>query len=156
MGRGFTLESRREPVDIEACLAAGQTVQFPIRGWSMYPLLTPGRDSVIVAPVKLEILRRGDAALYRRDGGILVLHRIWRVRDGGIWFVGDNQKEVEGPLRPDQVRGVMTAAIRKGRRIEVTDLRCRLYSRLWLLLRPLRPAISRAIHALRTRRGGAG
>ena len=136
-------------VDIEACLAAGETVQFPIRGWSMYPFLADGRDQAVVTPAEGTALRRGDVALYRRDGGILVLHRVWRHDAAGLWFVGDNQTAVEGPLRPDQVRGKLTALCRKGRMISAGDARYRILSRLWLLARPLRPAISHAVHALR-------
>ena len=135
--------------DIEALLAAGQTVQFPPQGWSMYPLLSDGRDQVIVAPAEGRQLRRGDVALYRRDGDILVLHRIWRVEKESLWFVGDNQRQVEGPLGRDQVRGVMTAVIRNGKHISVTDPRYRLLSRLWLTARPLRPALSRSAAALK-------
>lgn len=143
------MDGSKEKQDIEALLAAGQSVQFAPDGWSMYPLLESLRDQVVVVPIGERPLRRGDVALYRRDGGILVLHRVWRANARGLWFVGDNQKEIEGPLRPDQVRGVMTAMIRKGKRVEVTDLRYRVFSALWLLLRPIRPFIAKIVHALK-------
>lgn len=137
------MDQKTNKVDIEALLASGESVQFAPQGWSMYPLIVYGRDQVIVAPADGHKLRRGDVALYRRDGSVLVLHRVWRVSADGIWFVGDNQKAVEGPLRPDQVRGVMTAVLRKGKYISVTDASYRFLSGLWLLARPLRPVLSK-------------
>lgn len=136
------MDMRTNKADIEALLADGQRVQFPPRGWSMYPLITDGRDQVIVDPVEGHRLCRGDVALYRRDNGILVLHRVWKVSSDGIWFVGDNQKTVEGPLQREQVLGVMTAVIRKGKTVCSTDIRYRFLSRLWLTARPLRPLLS--------------
>lgn len=143
------MEMKTNKADIEALLAAGESVQFYPQGWSMYPLVVHGRDQVIVAPADGRTLRRGDVALYRRDGSVLVLHRVWRVTKNGIWFVGDNQKSVEGPLRPEQVRGVMTAVIRNGKYISVTDAKYRFLCGLWLLARPLRPVLSRIAAALK-------
>ena len=113
------MNSAGQKVNVAELLAQGQTVQFPPTGWSMYPLLVPGRDQVIVEPVDPAALRRGDVALYRRDQGILVLHRICRVRPEGFYLVGDNQKEVEGPLRPSQFLGRMAAVVRKGKTVSV-------------------------------------
>ena len=135
--------------NIEALLEAGHSVQFAPQGWSMYPLISDGRDQVIVIPAKGHKLRRGDVALYRRPGDILVLHRVWKITPEGVWFVGDNQKIPEGPLRREQIRGVMSAVLRNGKTIPVTDARYRLYNRLWLLARPLRPSLSRIAAALK-------
>ena len=136
-------------LNIESLLDAGHAVRFAPQGWSMYPLISDGRDQVIVVPAEGHRLRRGDVALYRRDGSILVLHRVWKVTEDGIWFVGDNQRNPEGPLRRDQVRGVMSAVVRKGKTIPVTNAGYILYSRLWLLARPLRPSLSRIAAAIK-------
>jgi hypothetical protein len=135
--------------DAEALLRSGSTVQLPPTGWSMYPTIVPGRDQAVIAPAEGHAPRRGDVLLYRRDGGILVLHRVWRVRPQGLYLVGDNQHQIEGPLRPDQVRGIMTALVRKGRTIPVTALRYRLPTGLWLLLRPLRRPVSLTVAAVK-------
>ena len=145
-----------EKQDAEALLRSGNTVQLPPTGWSMYPTIVPGRDQAVVAPIRGHVPRRGDVLLYRRDGGILVLHRVWRVRPQGLYMVGDNQREIEGPLRRDQVRGIMTALVRKGRNIPVTALCYRLPTGLWLLLRPLRRPISRAAAAVKRLLGRGG
>ena len=77
------------------------------------------------------------------NGGILVLHRIWKVSPEGIYLVGDNQKEIEGPLRPDQMRGVMAGMNRKGKFIPATNAVYRVLTGIWLWLRPFRPVISK-------------
>lgn len=128
--------------DIEKLLAQGEAVQFKPQGYSMYPLFVPGRDEAVVAPVDEKRLKRGDVVLYRRDKSILVLHRIWK-RKGDLFFlVGDNQREIEGPLRPDQIKGILVQIIRKGRRFSTGNYIYRALAGLWLWLRPLRPFLS--------------
>lgn len=53
-------------------------------------------------------------------------------------MIGDNQMEVEGPLRPEQIRGVLLAFIKKGRKISVKNPFYIVISRLWMLAKPLR------------------
>lgn len=119
----------------------------------MYPLIVPGRDEVYVEQVLPETLRRGDVVLYRRvEGNILVLHRIWKKERDTFFLVGDNQKEIEGPLADSQIKGKMTGILRNGHEISTANVIYRLYSRVWLWLRPCRPQISRMIHKLRRRR----
>lgn len=130
-------------------LRQGTCVQLPIAGYSMYPLLIPGRDEVILAPADHMPYRRGDVMLYRRDEGILVLHRIWKRTRDGYYMVGDNQKDIEGPLREDQLIGVMTGMIRGGRKITCGNMGYRVYSAVWLRLRPFRPLLSHIAAACR-------
>ena len=140
-------------IDIEQLLADGHPIRIKPRGYSMYPLFIPGRDEAIIEPVSPETFRRNDVALYRRDHGILVLHRICRITSDGFYLVGDNQSEIEGPLRPDQFRGRLTAVIRDGRQISVRNPLYRFLTSLWLFLRPIRPffhelcALLRRIHS---------
>ena len=70
-------------MDIEKLLEQGKRLRIKPRGYSMYPLIVPGRDEVFVERVSPESLRRGDVVLYRRrDENILVLHRIlWITRE---------------------------------------------------------------------------
>lgn len=135
--------------NIESLLRQGHSVQFPPTGWSMYPLIVNGRDQVIVEPADPEKLRRGAVALYRRRDSILVLHRVWKRTAEGFYMVGDNQVEVEGPLAPEQIRGVMTAVVRKGKTIPVTSPLYRFLTGAWLVLRPVRMVIMRPLAALK-------
>ena len=128
--------------DIEKLLIQGRAVQFYPQGYSMYPLFVPGRDQAVIAPADWEKLKRGDVVLYRRDESILVLHRIWKQKGRQLYMVGDNQKEIEGPLRLDQVRGVLVEIYRRGKHFSVKNPLYRFLSGLWLWLRPLRPLLS--------------
>jgi len=146
-----TLEVRQ---DIEQLLREGNSLCIKPQGYSMYPVLVPGRDEVIIEPVCVEKLRRGDVVLYRRDpvpgGNILVLHRIWKVKPEGFFLVGDNQKEIEGPLRANQMKGIMVGMNRKGRFIPASNPVYRCMTGLWLWLRPVRPVISKAVAAVKS------
>jgi signal peptidase I len=110
-------------------LELGETVPLVISGGSMTPFLVHGRDTVFLTPVNRE-LKNGDMIFYRRDNGRYVLHRVVKV--GKTYTcMGDNQFHKEPGLRHDQMIGIVTEFVRDGKTIPVTDLRYRLYSRLW-------------------------
>ena len=136
-------------MDIEKLLEEDNIIQMKPQGWSMYPLIYYGRDAAVIEPADVEKLKRGDVVLYRRDKGILVLHRIWKRTEEGFYLVGDNQVEIEGPLRPDQMKGRMIRVIRKGKEISVDSVGYKLYARVWLWLRPCRPVLSKIVHVLK-------
>lgn len=136
----------KERQDIEQLLAQGNGIQIKPQGYSMYPVLVPGRDEVVVEPIAERKLKRGDVVLYRRVAAdtehILVLHRIWKVKEDGIYLVGDNQREIEGPLMRSQMKGIMVGMYRKGKYISVQNPWYRLITNGWLFLRPVRPIIA--------------
>lgn len=134
-----------KPGSIEEQLEKHSSIQIYPQGYSMYPMLIPGRDQAVLTKASPEELRRGDVVLYRREDGMLVLHRLCRIRPEGFYMVGDNQTEVEGPLKGEQIRGKLTAFIRKGREIRVTNPIYRLAAWIWLLLRPIRDPIKRPL-----------
>lgn len=150
-------EMKTEKIEIEKLLSEGKTIQLSPIGYSMYPLFVPGRDMARIAPSDGARLKRGDVALYRRgdvaqDGkerGILVLHRIWKREGDRFYFVGDNQKEIEGPLSVRQIRGELIGFERRGRYVSVKNPVYRLLSALWLRLRPVRPLISGCVHRIK-------
>lgn len=77
-----------EKTDIEKIIKEGSSVQISPQGFSMYPLLFPGRDEVIIEPVSPDKVKRFDVILYRRKKeGILVLHRVCRHKKKAfIWL----------------------------------------------------------------------
>ena len=88
--------------DLEALLQDGNIIRIRPQGYSMYPLFIPGRDEALIESVSADTVRKNDVVLYRRDQSILVLHRICKITAEGFFMVGDNQSEIEGPLRADQ------------------------------------------------------
>ena len=60
-----------------ALLETVDVLPLEVSGSSMTPFLAPGRDSVLLAKPG-ETLRRGDIALYQRESGAYVMHRVYR------------------------------------------------------------------------------
>lgn len=115
----------------------GHEVALPVAGSSMTPFLGDGRDRVFLrAPDRP--LKRGDIVLYRRDGGIYVLHRIRRVRGGTYDVVGDAQSEIERGVRREQIFAVVTRAERKGKLIGPGCFHWRFFQYVWIGMVPLR------------------
>ena len=111
--------------DLEALLRDRNIIRIKPQGYSMYPLFIPGRDEALIQEVPVSSLPRNDVILYRRDQSILVLHRIARITPEGLFLVGDNQSELEGPLREDQVRGKLIAFVRRGKETQIGRASCR-------------------------------
>ncbi|MFR1950209.1 MAG: hypothetical protein ACLS3D_09630 [Roseburia hominis] len=117
----------------------------------MYPFIDPRRDEVVLAGIEDgSALRRGDVVLYRRENGMLVLHRIYKIGQDGLYLLGDHQTAIEGPVRREQVKGKMTGMVRDGRYMDVGNPGYRMLSVVWLWLRPARRAIM--VPAARLRR----
>ena len=71
--------------EIEPLLKAGVCIQIHPQGYSMYPFIDPRRDEVVLAGIEDgSALRRGDVVLYRRENGMLVLHRIYKIGQDGM------------------------------------------------------------------------
>lgn len=136
-------KDRGKEINIEALLDSGKSIQIYPRGYSMYPLFVPGRDQAVIVPAETGKLKRGDVVLYRREGSILVLHRIWKRNAEGFYLVGDNQSEVEGPLKEEQMKGVLCQIVRNGKSFSADDPIYRMLAAVWLRLRPFRPFLSK-------------
>ena len=137
--------------EIEPLLKAGACIQIYPQGYSMYPFIDPRRDEVVLAGIEEgSALRRGDVVLYRRENGMLVLHRIYKIGQDGLYLLGDHQTAIEGPVRREQVKGKMTGMVRDGRDMDVGNPGYRMLSVVWLWLRPARRVIM--VPAARLRR----
>lgn len=137
--------------EIEPLLKAGARIQIHPQGYSMYPFIDPRRDEVVLAGIEDgSVLRRGDVVLCRRENGMLVLHRIYKIRQDGLYLLGDHQTVVEGPVRREQIKGRMTGIVRDGHYMDVGNPGYRMLSAVWLWLRPARRVIM--VPAARLRR----
>ena len=130
-----------DKTDILELLQQNKTVQIKPMGKSMLPLLVEGRDEVILRPLNTKDLRRGQVLLYRGQFGILTLHRVYQVKNEGVYFVGDSQTKVEGPIPFDVIYGTMCGFIRNGKEHSVKEPLYRLIFGIWLFLRPFREKI---------------
>ena len=94
-------------------------IAFVPSGNSMWPTLKNRKQSVIVTK-KTEKLRIMDVALYRRENGANVLHRVIKPTDYGYIICGDSQFVFE-KVQEEQVYGVMTGFYRGKKYIDVKD-----------------------------------
>ena len=134
---------------IREIVGAGGNVRLTVTGKSMMPTLIEHRDSVILE--KPDKLKKSDIVLYQRSNGDYVLHRIVKIKKDGLGMCGDNQMVVEFPILPEQVIAVVSAIVRKGRRIEKTAFGYRFSAFLWTNLIPMRPMIYKTAMKIRAR-----
>ena len=105
------------------------------------PLIRQGKDLLLIARKPEGRLNKYDVPLYRRDSGQYVLHRILKVREDDYVICGDNRWQRETGITDRHIIGVLTAVIRDGQKLSVTDKRYRLYVHLWCDLFYLRAAV---------------
>ncbi len=74
------------------------------------------------------------------------------MRERDYVLCGDNRWGRETGITDRHVLGVLTAIIREGKTLSVTDRRYRIYVRLWCDLFPLRAVLLKGIHALKRMR----
>lgn len=123
---------------IQETLDRGATVTLTPTGMSMYPFLVGGRDRLTLSPLP-EKLKKNDLPLYRRANGAFVLHRIVKVcEDGTYTCCGDHQWWLEKGLRHEQMIGLATEYVRKGRSFTNENLNYRIYRTVWTWLLPIR------------------
>ena len=97
----------------------GGTVQLPITGTSMLPLLVWGRDTVELT--KCENPQKYDIIFYRRDDGHFVLHRIVGKNENGFILCGDNQFILEYGITDKHIIGVVCEMNIDGKSVSVDD-----------------------------------
>ena len=131
------MKMRKVPMEslIEVILLQMETAgvaDLTVTGSSMLPMLRPYHDTVRLKPVE-GMLRPGDIALYRRDNGKYILHRVIRCAADGYLFCGDNQDELE-PVGHDQMVALVVGYQKSGKARSMERPGYRLYSFLWVKL----------------------
>ena len=127
-------------------------VRIKPSGYSMYPVIVPGRDYVYIDKADFSSLKKGDVVLYRDSGkgSIYVLHRICKITVDGIYTVGDNQSKMEGPFTKEQIIGRMVAMDRNGKHIEAGNVIYRTAAGIWLAMRVIRRPVSLLVHKVKS------
>ena len=107
-------------------------------GTSMMPLIKQGRDLVVIEKAEGR-LRKYDVPLYKvGTSHRYVLHRIIKVRGNDYVIRGDNCLNKEYGITDDDILGVLTKVIRKGKELSVESTGFKIYSRVWHFLFPVR------------------
>jgi len=102
-------------------------------------------EAIVVAPIDLREVRRGDVLLYRGPRGPIA-HRVVRGprRDGSWVLKGDALGSCDAPVDPRQVLGRVVGVERNGRTLSLDGVHVR-----------LRRAVRRLASGLRRRLAGA-
>ncbi len=121
---------------IKETLESGGTVELPITGTSMFPLLKAGRDTVIIK--KADEYSVGDIIFYRRNDGHFVLHRIVGTDESGFILCGDNQTDLEKGITEQNIIAKAIELHRDGKIIDVNDKKYKKRVALWIKALPHR------------------
>ncbi|MBP3259527.1 MAG: S24/S26 family peptidase [Prevotella sp.] len=115
----------------------GVSVTFPVRGSSMLPFITGGRDSVILQ--RPACLKVGDVVLAWADGFHYVVHRIIALDGDRVTLMGDgNIAGVEHCTVAD-VKALASHVVKpNGRHCDLQSPRWMRAARWWYRLRPIR------------------
>lgn len=120
-------------------LMSGGSVEIPITGTSMNPLLKMNRDTVTIK--KFDSYDIGDIVFYRRDNGSFVLHRIIDRDDNGFILCGDNQTIKEYGITNRHIIAKVVLIKRKDKIITPQSRKYLLYKKFWLNNMPIRKYI---------------
>lgn len=104
------------------------TFTFPINGTSMQPLLHTG-DLVTIKKIDNRI-KKGDIALFRRENGAFVLHRVRRVNYDSYSFVGDHQYKLEKGIKDNQLIGLVISYKKNNKEYHLNNFKYKLYKLL--------------------------
>ena len=104
---------------VRSILEEGKEVPLVVTGNSMMPFLIDRRDQVLIKRIERP-LKKGDIAFFQRENGQYIMHRIHFMRkddrtgENQFYFIGDGQKNIEGPIKETRIFGVITGVLRKG------------------------------------------
>lgn len=116
---------------IDKIIREGHTVTLTVKGRSMNPAVSHGRDKALI--VAVSEVKLGDALLAKVDDGRYVLHRLIRIDGERLTLKGDgNLRGVETCTRADVVGRVAAFIHPSGRRLRTDGMVWRIYSWVWM------------------------
>lgn len=133
-----TIDNRVLFCEIERMLAEGRQVSFTVMGYSMYPFLVSGRDSVIVESSDRKKLKKGDILLFKPLPDRYMLHRVTKLAEEGFETTGDRNMFRDGMFPYECIVGKVITIVRKGKRIQCSNVLYQILYRTWNLLFPFR------------------
>ncbi len=120
---------------MEEVLAEQGTFRMYPRGISMLPLIVPEVDSVVLSRRADNEIRKHDIALYRRDNGQFVLHRVMKCRsDHTYTMCGDNQLVWEEGIRHEQIIGYVSQIYKGEKLLSPNSAKHKIYVFFWCIM----------------------
>lgn len=128
---------------IENTIKDGGCVPLIVSGNSMTPFLKDGGDIVWLRACTEADFKRGKILLFKRNDGMLVLHRIRKVLpDGELLMNGDAQSWCE-KIKRNQAVAVVSDIECGGKRKSCDSLIYKIRNLIWHILKPVRPLLMR-------------
>lgn len=124
-----------------------QMIPVTVTGTSMTPFLLHGLSRVYIEKRERYFPKRGDILFYKRADGKLVLHRVYRVKNGVITTNGDAQNWTETISESDILAQVVLIQ-RKKKIISADAPFYRVLTAVWKLLKPIRPFCLKLLSAV--------
>lgn len=131
---------------VRSILEEGKEVPLVVTGNSMMPFLIDRRDQVLIKRIERP-LKKGDIAFFQRENGQYIMHRIHFMRkddrtgENQFYFIGDGQKNIEGPIKETQIFGVINGVLRKGKYLDEHTFTWRFFKNIWRYVIPFPPLI---------------
>lgn len=133
---------------VRSVLEEGKEVPLVVTGNSMMPFLIDRRDQVLIRRIE-KPLKKGDIAFFQRKNGQYIMHRIHFIRkddrtgENQFYFIGDGQKQIEGPILENQIFGVITRVCRKGKYLDEHTFTWKFFKNIWRYVIPFRMLLIR-------------
>ena len=133
---------------VRSILEEGKEVPLVVTGNSMMPFLIDRRDQVLIKRIERP-LKKGDIAFFQRENGQYIMHRIHFIRkdnrtgENQFYFIGDGQKSIEGPIKENQVFGVIAEVLRKGKHLDEHTFTWKFFQNIWCYVIPFRMLLIR-------------
>ena len=125
-------------------MSTGADTILTVTGNSMVPFLVHKRDRVVLRKF-LRNAKKGDILFYKRNDNKCVLHRVIKTDKDGIYFIGDAQDYVEGPVPYENILAECREVIRKGKTVNERSCIWWFFKYIWLNIVPVRLSIIRFI-----------
>lgn len=114
-----------------------KSVTFVVRGTSMHPFIESDRDKVVLTPPRTPKI--GDVVLAEVRKETYALHRVIKIENGQYTMRGDgNPLWMKESFTEEDIVGIASAFIRKGKLVSTDSRKWRCYSRLWSIMSPIR------------------
>ncbi len=116
---------------IKEVIENGGEVSIIATGDSMMPMLTDGRDSIVLTQ-RTGKLKKYDLPFYRRKNGVFVVHRVVKIVNGEYILCGDNQFSLEKDITDKEVIAMVKSFTRNNKTYTVESKKYKLYCIFWV------------------------
>ena len=121
--------------NIESIVAVGESFEMRVSGYSMLPMLGRGRDTIIIRRIDVREPIVGRIAMFRTEGGNIVVHRVVECKEGVVTLKGDGNLAKCERVSRERIIGVVESVRREcGKVVECDSRGWRRGESLWLAM----------------------